>query len=52
MALAGQGKTRGQVARTRIDLTTNQSLASLTFDDKKIDHNYIYHYLNLSLKKT
>jgi type I restriction enzyme S subunit len=36
MALAGQGKTRGKVARTRIDLTTNQSLGVLTFDNKHI----------------
>jgi type I restriction enzyme S subunit len=35
MALAGQGKTRGKVARTRIDLTTNQSLGVLTFDNKQ-----------------
>ncbi len=29
MALAGQGKTRGLVARTRIELCTNQSLAGI-----------------------
>ena len=45
IALAGQGKTRGKVARTRIDLTTNQSLASLTFDDNIISSDYIFHYL-------
>ncbi|MDH8313437.1 restriction endonuclease subunit S, partial [Klebsiella pneumoniae] len=37
MALAGQGKTRGKVARTRIKLTTNQSLAAITFDERKIN---------------
>ncbi len=36
IALAGQGKTRGKVARTRIDLTTNQSLGAITFDSNKI----------------
>ena len=46
IALAGQGKTRGKVARTRIDLTTNQSLASLTFDEKKVNSDYVYHFLN------
>lgn len=45
MALAGQGKTRGKVARTRIELTTNQSLAALTFDEKKINSDYIFHFL-------
>ena len=45
MALAGQGKTRGKVARIRIDLTTNQSLASLTFDDNKINSDYVFHFL-------
>ncbi|MEP1554968.1 MAG: restriction endonuclease subunit S [Paraglaciecola sp.] len=45
MALAGQGKTRGKVARTRIDLTTNQSLAAITFDEKKINTDYIFHFL-------
>lgn len=45
IALAGQGKTRGKVARTRINLTTNQSLASLIFDDKIINSDYVYHFL-------
>lgn len=45
IALAGQGKTRGKVARTRIDLTTNQSLASLTFDEMIVNPDYVYHFL-------
>lgn len=45
IALAGQGKTRGKVARIRIDLTTNQSLASLTFDKKQISYDYVFHFL-------
>jgi type I restriction enzyme S subunit len=45
MALAGQGKTRGKVARTRIDLTTNQSLGVLTFDNKHINSDYVFHFL-------
>ncbi|WP_370612891.1 restriction endonuclease subunit S [Citrobacter portucalensis] len=45
MALAGQGKTRGKVARTRIKLTTNQSLAAITFDERKINSDYIFHFL-------
>lgn len=45
IALAGQGKTRGKVARTRIDLTTNQSLAAITFDEQKISSDYVFHFL-------
>ncbi len=32
IALAGQGKTRGTVAINRISLTTNQSIAAITFN--------------------
>ncbi|QHH98869.1 restriction endonuclease subunit S [Acinetobacter dispersus] len=45
IALAGQGKTRGKVARTRIDLTTNQSLASIIVKDDIVNHDYLYHFL-------
>jgi type I restriction enzyme S subunit len=45
IALAGQGKTRGKVARIRIDLTTNQSLASITVDEKIVNPDYLYHFL-------
>lgn len=45
IALAGQGKTRGKVARTRIDLTTNQSLASITVEDDIVNSDYLYHFL-------
>ncbi|MEQ4894902.1 restriction endonuclease subunit S, partial [Escherichia coli] len=45
IALAGQGKTRGKVARTRIALATNQSLAALTFDEKKFSSDYVFHFL-------
>ena len=45
MALAGQGKTRGKVARTRIELTTNQSLAAITFDENRINSDYVFHFL-------
>ena len=45
IALAGQGTTRGKVARTRIDLTTNQSLAYLTFDATQINPDYVFYFL-------
>ncbi len=34
IALAGQGKTRGTVAINRIPLTTNQSIAAMTFSEE------------------
>ena len=51
IALAGQGKTRGKVARTRIKLTTNQSLAALTFDNNKVNVDYVYHYMVTQYEK-
>ncbi|EPG48238.1 restriction endonuclease subunit S [Leptospira kirschneri] len=45
IALAGQGKTRGKVARIRVDLTTNQSLASLTFNENQINPDFVFHFL-------
>jgi type I restriction enzyme S subunit len=44
IALAGQGKTRGQVARTRIDLCTNQSLCSV-IPTEKLNSDFLYHFL-------
>ena len=44
VALAGQGKTRGTVARTRIALCTNQSLCSIMPEDC-VDSDYLFHYL-------
>lgn len=45
IALAGQGKTRGKVARTRIELTTNQSLAAITVDENLVNPDYLFHFL-------
>lgn len=45
IGLAGQGKTRGTVAITEIDLTTNQSVASILPNDS-IDMYFIYHNLD------
>lgn len=44
MALAGQGKTRGTVARTRIALCTNQSLCAIVTDGT-VSSDFLYHYL-------
>lgn len=44
MALAGQGKTRGMVAITRVPLCTNQSLCAIETNDDVWD-DYLYQYL-------
>ena len=45
IALAGQGKTRGKVAVTEIELCTNQSLCSLICG-KSINYKFLYYYLD------
>lgn len=50
IALAGQGKTRGLVARTKIELTTNQSLASLV-PRQEIKNDYLFYYLQTQYEK-
>jgi len=44
IALAGQGKTRGMVAITRIPVCTNQSLCSI-ITNKEVNSDYLYYYL-------
>ncbi|MCD8203429.1 MAG: restriction endonuclease subunit S [Prevotella sp.] len=44
IALAGQGKTRGTVAITRIELCTNQSLCAIV-TNKSLNSDFLYHYL-------
>ena len=44
IALAGQGKTRGTVAITRIELCTNQSLCGI-ISNEKLNSDFLYHYL-------
>lgn len=45
IALAGQGKTRGTVAISEMELTTNQSLAAV-ITNEKIVPDYLYFNLN------
>ncbi len=45
IALAGQGKTRGTVAISEIELTTNQSVASI-LPSEKLDMYFIYYNLD------
>lgn len=45
IALAGQGKTRGTVAITAIELCTNQSLCGVVIKDANIINKYVYYYL-------
>ena len=43
-AIAGQGKTRGTVAITEVDLCTNQSLCAIV-PDERVNYSYLYHNL-------
>lgn len=45
IALAGQGKTRGTVAITRMSLCTNQSLAAIVPNTEIVNPDYLYFYL-------
>ncbi len=44
IALAGQGKTRGKVARTRIKLCTNQSLCAI-IPNETLNSDFLFFYL-------
>lgn len=44
MALAGQGKTKGMVARLGIDATCNQSMAAIV-PNRRIEARYLYWWL-------
>ena len=45
IALAGQGKTRGCVAITDIELCTNQSLCGIVLYNSDIINKYVYYFL-------
>jgi len=47
MAMYGEGKTRGQVARLELDAATNQALAVIhEVDEEKIDKEYLFRFLD------
>ncbi|MFM1627203.1 restriction endonuclease subunit S [Streptococcus mutans] len=50
IALAGQGRTRGTVAITKIELCTNQSLCSIVPKDD-VNSHYLYYYLKGQYQK-
>ncbi|WP_291095593.1 restriction endonuclease subunit S [Empedobacter sp. UBA7252] len=50
IALAGQGKTRGMVALTKISLCTNQSLCSI-ISKETIKSEFLYYFLKTQYKK-
>jgi type I restriction enzyme S subunit len=47
MAMYGQGKTRGQVARLAVEAATNQACAAL-IPDSRVAVDYLYYYLEFS----
>lgn len=46
IGLAGQGKTRGTAAINEIDLCTNQSVAAIIPDSKKVDYLYLFYNID------
>jgi type I restriction enzyme S subunit len=46
VALAGQGKTRGKVAISKIELTTNQSIAAIIAKKEICDPEFLYYNLS------
>lgn len=46
IALAGQGKTRGTVAISEVELTTNQSIAGVIVTDKTVFPDFVFHNLD------
>ena len=50
IALAGQGKTRGTVAITRIELCTNQSLCAV-LPDINLNSEYLFYFLSSQYKQ-
>ena len=46
IGLAGQGKTRGTVATNKVEICTNQSIASIFPNDEVFDSSYLYHNLD------
>jgi type I restriction enzyme S subunit len=46
MALAGQGKTRGTVAISEMELTTNQSIAAIMITDDLVHPDYVFQNLD------
>ena len=50
IALAGQGKTRGMVGITRIELCTNQSLCAVVVNEG-LNSDYLYYFLKTQYKQ-
>lgn len=46
IALAGQGKTRGTVAITEIEVTSNQSIAAVIPNKALVEPYFVYYYLD------
>jgi type I restriction enzyme S subunit len=46
IALAGQGKTRGTIAITEIEATSNQSIAAIIPNKELVEPYFVYYYLD------
>ena len=50
LAMAGQGKTRGTVAITEIELCTNQSICSIV-NNERVNAEYLLYFLKMQYKE-
>lgn len=47
MAMYGQGKTRGQLAKLKIVAATNQACAAISLNSELVNNEFVYQYLHL-----
>lgn len=48
MGLAGQGKTKGMVARTEIRATCNQSMCAIVPETARLEHRFLHFWLSVN----
>ena len=51
IAMYGEGKTRGNIAILKKEMTTNQACCNIVIDDKKANYEYIYYYIRNKYKQ-
>lgn len=51
IGLAGQGKTRGTVAITYVETTSNQSIAAVVFNKNEVNPFFYYHLLDYEYER-
>jgi type I restriction enzyme, S subunit len=51
IAMYGEGKTRGNVAILKKEMTTNQACCNIIIDNAKADYEYVYYYLKVQYQQ-